>query len=179
MRRIMQAVMALAAFVAPAIAGESVMELKPDWEYVADTVMGGVSSGQITKGDLAGRDAVRLTGTVSLENNGGFIQMAFDLAQGDVLDASAWSGVELDLRGIGDSYEMRLRTDQLTRPWQSYRVMLAPSEEWQSVRLPWSAFEARKTDVPFDPARLRRLGILAIGAEMQADIAVSGIRFFK
>lgn len=175
----MQAVLALAFFVAPVIAGEGGMELQPDWEYVADTVMGGVSSGQITRGDVAGRDAVCLTGTVSLENNGGFIQMAFDVARGDVLDASAWSGVEIDLRGTGDGYEMRLRTDQLSRPWQSYRAALAPTEEWQTLRLPWSAFEARKTDVPFDPARLRRLGILAIGAEMQADIAVSGIRFYK
>nr|WP_298859929.1 CIA30 family protein [uncultured Sulfitobacter sp.] len=155
------------------------MELRPDWEYVADTVMGGVSSGQITRGDVEGRDAVHLTGTVSLENNGGFIQMAFDLAHGDIFDASGWLGVEVDLRGFGSGYELRLRTDQLTRPWQSYRAVIEPSQEWQIVRLPWSTFEAHRTDAAFDPARLRRLGILAIGAEMEADIAVSGIRFYK
>lgn len=155
------------------------MELKPDWEYVADTVMGGVSSGQLVRGDVAGRDAARLTGEVSLDNNGGFIQMAFDLARGEVFDGSDWAGVEVDLRGVGTGYEMRLRTDQLARPWQSYRTIIAPSGEWQSLRFSWDAFEQRKTDVRFDPARLRRLGILAIGAEMQADIAVSGIRFYK
>lgn len=179
MRGKKQAVLAMMIAGAPAFAEGGTMDLKPQWEYVADTVMGGVSSGQIAAGDVAGRDAMRLTGTVSLENNGGFIQMAFDLAGGDSFDALDWSGVEVDLYGVGTGYEMRLRTDQLTRPWQSYRAVIEPEQEWQTVRLPWDAFEARKTDVPFDPARLRRLGILAIGADMQADIAVSGIRLYK
>ncbi len=155
------------------------MELQPDWEYVADTVMGGVSSGQLTRGEVAGRDAVQLTGEVSLENNGGFIQMASDLGQDGVFDASNWQGIEVDLRGVGTGYEVRLRTDQLSRPWQSYRAVIEPTGDWQTVRFAWDAFEANRTDVPFDPARVRRLGILAIGAEMEADIAVSGIRFYK
>ena len=173
------AMLAVIISVTPVIAGETMMELTPDWEYVADTVMGGVSSGTLSRGLVAQRGAVQLTGNVSLENNGGFIQMASDLAQGGVLDASDWKGVEVDLRGIGDGYEMRLRTDELTRPWQSYRAVIDPTGEWETLRFAWDAFEARKTDVPFDPARLRRLGILAIGVEMQADIAVSGIRFYK
>lgn len=155
------------------------MELKLEWEYVADTVMGGVSSGQLSRGDVSGRDAVRLTGEVSLENNGGFIQMAADLEQDGVSDASGWKGIEIDLRGVGTGYEVRLRTDQLTRPWQSYRAVIVPTGDWQTLRFAWDVFEANRTEVPFDPARLRRLGILAIGAEMEADIAVSELRFYK
>jgi hypothetical protein len=30
-----------------------------------------------------------------------------------------------------------------------------------------------------DPARLRRMGVLAIGSEMQADIAIAEIGFFR
>lgn len=179
MRGLKQTVLAMLLVATPVIAGETMMELNPDWEYVADTVMGGVSSGQVTQENVEGRDAVRLTGDVSLENNGGFIQMAADLADSGVLDASGWAGVEVDLRGAGAGYELRLRTDQLARPWQSYRAIIAPNGEWETLRFGWEDFEARKTDVPFDPSRLRRLGILAIGAEMQADIAVSGIRFYK
>lgn len=179
MRAMRQALLALLIAGTPLGAGEVMMELKPDWEYVADTVMGGVSSGQLNRVEVAGRDAVRLTGNVSLDNNGGFIQMAADLDKGDIFDASEWTGVEVDLRGVGEGYELRLRTDQLTRPWQSYRVVVEPTGEWESLRFAWDAFEAHKTDVTFDPARLRRMGILAIGAEMEADIAVSGIRFYK
>jgi hypothetical protein len=179
MHGLKRTVLAMLIAATPMSAGETVMELNPDWEYVADTVMGGVSKGQLSRVAVAGRDAVRLTGDVSLENNGGFIQMASDLGEGGVFDASDWNGIEVDLKGVGEGYELRLRTDQLTRPWQSYRVVIEPTGDWETFRFDWAAFEARKTDVAFDPARLRRMGILAIGAEMQADIAVSGIRFYK
>jgi hypothetical protein len=154
------------------------MELTPEWEYVADTVMGGISTGEVRQELVAGRQAAHLTGHVSLENSGGFIQMAFDLAQGDVMDASAWQGIEIEARGLGTGYEMRLRTDQLERPWQSFRAAFDVADDWQTLRLPWRNFEARKTDKTLDPARLRRIGILAYGQEMQADVAVSVIRLF-
>ncbi len=155
------------------------MKLNPDWEYVADTVMGGVSTGQIRHRQVAGRDAVQLSGKVSLANNGGFIQMASDLAGGEVLDASSFVGIEIEVHGNGESYELRLRTEELTRPWQSFRAVFQAGPEWQTLRLPWSAFEAHRTDATFDSARLRRIGILAIGSEMQADIAVSSIRVYS
>ncbi|UWR24107.1 CIA30 family protein [Sulfitobacter sp. S190] len=162
-----------------ATAQERVQELVPQWEYVADTVMGGVSRGGIEETRVQGRMATRLTGDVSLDNNGGFIQMAFDLAQGGTFDASDWTGIEIDLTGEGDAYDIRLRTDELRRPWHSYRADLEVPGEWASVRIPFAAFEPHKTDVPLDTARLRRIGVLAIGEEMRADIAVSGIRFYR
>ncbi|MEQ6201508.1 CIA30 family protein [Sulfitobacter sp. HNIBRBA2951] len=174
MGRIRYAVLALALSTQTAATQEQMMELDPEWEFVADTVMGGVSEGEIEQVTLDGRAAMRLHGAVSLENNGGFIQMAFDMPQG-----GEWAGIEIDLRGNGAQYEVRLRTDELSRPWHSYRAVFDTSGEWQTLRLPWAAFERNKTDVPFDPARLRRMGVLAYGAEMQADIAVASVRYFK
>lgn len=162
-----------------ALAQEQTMDLTPTWEYVADTVMGGVSTGQIAPVQLDGRGAMQLSGEVSLENNGGFIQMAFDLDGGGVVDASGYSGIEMEIYGNGKTYELRLRTDALTRPWQSYRAQFGTTQEWQTVCLPWEAFEANKTDAAFDPAGLRRIGVLAYGAEMQAEVAVAAIRFFR
>ena len=40
------------------------MEFTPAWEYVSDTVMGGVSSGAIKTEVVAGRVATRLAGQV-------------------------------------------------------------------------------------------------------------------
>jgi hypothetical protein len=154
------------------------MDLAPDWEYVADTVMGGVSAGALTHGQTAGRQAARLKGDVSLENNGGFIQMAFDLAGGAVMDASGWRGIEMEIYGNDAPYEIRLRTDALTRPWQSYRAGFVATPQWQTLRLAWGDFGRHRTDAAFDPSRLRRIGVLAIGARMQADIAVAGIGFY-
>ncbi len=154
------------------------MELSPDWEYVADTVMGGVSQGQAVQDRVAGRDAMRLTGAVSLENNGGFVQMAFDLNGGDALDASAYSGLALDVLGNDERYDLRLRTDALDRPWQSFRCDFAAPPIWTRIDVLFSDLEAHRTSAQFDPKGLRRIGILAVGREMQADVAVSGLRFF-
>ncbi|SMY08096.1 CIA30 family protein [Flavimaricola marinus] len=150
------------------------MELSPEWEYVADTVMGGVSTGTLSHETIAGRDAVRLKGDVSLENNGGFVQAAFDLA----LDASAWDGFEIDVFGNDHTYEMRLRTDQLTRPWQSFRAEFDASSEWKTIRLPFASFEPHRTDAALDVARLRRVGVLAIGEAFHADVAIASVRLF-
>ena len=49
-------------------------QLTPNWEFVSDTVMGGVSEGSVAEEIVGGCDATVLRGTVSLENNGGFIQ---------------------------------------------------------------------------------------------------------
>jgi adhesin HecA-like repeat protein len=156
------------------------MDIDPTWEFVADTVMGGVSRGQVTQEEVAGRAATRLTGTVSLDNNGGFVQMAADLAdRGAVFDASGWTGIALDTYGNGAEYEVRLRTDALTRPWQSFRATFTAPPVWTTHTLPFSAFTPHRTDAAFDPARLRRLGLLAIGAEMEADLAVAKLSLYR
>lgn len=155
------------------------LDLSPDWEYVADTVMGGVSSGQARRQIVEGRDAVRLTGVVSLENNGGFVQIAFDLADGAVFDVSGYTGIALDVLGNGETYDLRLRTDALTRPWQSFRTDFTAPTEWTTIKVAFMDFQPHRTDAAFEPARLRRIGILAIGREMDADISVSSVRLFR
>ncbi len=171
---------ALALLPAFAQAEESIMELTPNWEYVADTVMGGVSRGQATPEQIDGRAAIRLTGTVSLDNNGGFVQIAFDVQNGGgTFDASAWTGLKLDVLGNGEVYDLRLRTDQITRPWQSFRAEFSAPETWSTITIAFSDLTPHRTEVAFDPARLRRIGVLAIGREMQADIAVSKVAFYR
>ena len=155
------------------------MKLSPNWEYVADTVMGGVSRGEAHQEMVAGRQAMRLAGTVSLENNGGFVQIAFDLADGRNFDASNYSGLVFEVLGNGATYDLRLRTDALSRPWQSFRASFVAPDEWTEVRVPFDALTAHRTDVEFDSATLRRIGILAIGKVMEADVSVSAIGFYR
>ena len=75
------------------------------WRGFSDQVMGGISEETIALTTIDGRRALRLTGEVRLENNGGFIQMALDLApEGRTLDALAYTGVLLIVRIAG--YDM-------------------------------------------------------------------------
>jgi hypothetical protein len=155
------------------------MTLHPKWEFVADTVMGGISTGEISQEVFEGREATVLRGHVSLDNNGGFIQMAFDLRKnGSGVDVSEWDGIELTIWGNDQNYDVRLRTDQLTRPWQSFRTDISSQTVWQTIRVPFATFIAHKVDVVLDTKYLRRIGILAIGREFDALVAVSSIRFY-
>lgn len=150
-----------------------------DWQVVTDRVMGGVSRGTLTREVVAGRPALHLRGDVSLENNGGFIQMALELAPGGApVDASPWTGIELDVFGGDQDYGVHLRTPDLARPWQSYRHGFKALPVWRSLRLPFSGFAPHRTDAPLDIRRLRRLGVVAIGRAFYADLAVGGVRFF-
>lgn len=151
------------------------MTLKPNWEYVADRVMGGVSNGTLQSDAVDGHSAMRLTGRVSLDNNGGFIQMAFDVNHPIAPDLI---GIAFETIGNGERYDLRLRTTDMTRPWQSFRTEFAAPPRWETVQLPFSAFSPHRTDVPLVISRIRRIGILAIGREFDADVAVRDIRFY-
>ena len=149
-----------------------------NWQLFTDQVMGGASKGTMARDAIANRAAIRIRGDVSLENNGGFIQIALDLSpDGRVVDASAWSGIELDVFGNGAEYGVHLRTDALTRPWQSYRQIFKADSEWRTVQLPFDGFVPNRTDIPLDTHRLRRIGIVAIGRAFFADLALGGLRF--
>ncbi len=149
------------------------------WQLLSDAVMGGVSSGRMTEEVIAGRRAVRMRGEVSLENNGGFLQIALDLApSGETVDASGFTGIAADVLGNDEEYGLHLRTADIMRPWQSYRQGFRAGPDWQEVRLPFSGFVPHRIDVPLDLRRLRRLGLVAIGRAFTADLAVSGLRFY-
>lgn len=153
--------------------------IDPKWEYVADAVMGGVSQGQLTRETVQGHAATRLTGDVSLDNNGGFLQMAFDFSDGGgPVDASAWSGIELTLCGNAQTYDLRLRTTDLDKPWQSFRIPFTAPAQWTTMRFVFADLEAHRTDAPFDPHALRRLGLVAVGRAFAVDLAVRDVAFF-
>ncbi len=119
-----------------------------------------------------------MRGDVSTENNGGFVQMALSLSDQGIFDASGFDGLELEVSGNNEAYNIHLRTAGLWFPWQSYRATFNATPDWQTVRIPFAEFEAYKTsqDLPVD--KLRRIGLLAIGRVFQADLCLASIRFY-
>lgn len=147
------------------------------WDYVADTVMGGVSLGQVqfrSDGDVA---FARLTGSVSTENNGGFIQFRRKLP--DRLDASV-SGVRLLVRGNGEQYFVHLRTRGTVLPWQYYQAEFATSDKWTEVSLPLSGFKASGAMLRAIPVadEITSVGVVAYGRDHEACVDVSEIGFY-
>jgi hypothetical protein len=148
------------------------------WQLFTDRVMGGVSNGTMVREVVAGRPAIRMRGDVSLENNGGFVQIAIDLApDGKPIDASVWRGIELDVFGNGEDYGLHLRTEDLTRPWQSYRQSFRADPQWRTIQFRFQDFVPYRTEIPLNTRRLRRIGVVAIGRVFAADLAVGALRF--
>ena len=62
-----------------------------------------------------------MKGNVSLENNGGFVQVALPLAMGSkTFDATAYSGVRFWVKGNGQQYYVHLKNDKTTLHWHYY-----------------------------------------------------------
>ena len=148
------------------------------WRPVSDTVMGGASSVRLLSTEILGRACLRLTGEVKLENNGGFVQASLDLSDKGLLDASKFTGIEVDVLGNNEIYNLHLRTDDTQIVWQSYRASFNATKNWQTIRLPFNSFVPHRIDVPLDTSRLRRLGVVAIGRAMQADICIGRLALY-
>ena len=150
------------------------------WRGVSDQVMGGISEAAIARESVDGRSSLRLTGDVRLENDGGFIQAALDLAPaGGTLNASGYAGVRLVVRGNGERYSLHLRTPDSLRPWQSYRAHFVAGPNWETFDLPFDSFVPYRLDTPLDITRLRRIGLVAIGRAFRADLLVSSIGLYR
>ncbi len=147
------------------------------WDYVADTVMGGVSSGQVqfrSEGNVA---FARLTGTVSTENNGGFIQFRRKLPD---RPGTGVSGVRLLVRGNGEQYFVHLRTRGTVLPWQYYQAAFVTSNEWTEVYLPLSGFKASGAMLRATPVAdaITSVGVVAYGRDHKAHVDVSEVGFY-
>ncbi len=152
--------------------------LGTSWRMVTDGVMGGVSSGTLTLSSMDNRDCLRLQGDVRLENNGGFVQAALDIEKTAAADASAYSGIVIDVYGNDEAYNLHLRTDDLWLPWQSYRATFQAPARWQTVQLPFAEFSPYKTRTALDVTELERIGVLAIGRAFSADLCIGRVAFY-
>ena len=159
--------------------GDHFSTLGSEWRLVTDGVMGGVSQGQLSLDVMAGRPCLRLRGDVSLDNNGGFIQAALDLPQNALQNVSDYAGVSIEVYGNGERYNIHLRTHTMWLPWQSYRATFTTAPQWQTLRLPFTAFEAYRVTKALDVRQLKRIGLVAIGREFEADLCLGSIALYQ
>jgi hypothetical protein len=150
------------------------------WRLVTDDVMGGVSRATTNEVVCKGRKAICMRGNVSLDNGGGFVQLALDLApQAGAFDASRFAGIELDTLGNGERYGIHLRSMELTRPQQSYRQSFVAPRDWTTLTFPFAGFRPHRTDLSLNTTQLRRIGLIAIGRELTAGLAIARVAFYE
>jgi hypothetical protein len=135
------------------------------WYVVDDVVMGGRSSGSLTINE-EGHGV--FSGSISLENNGGFSSLRHSLNEMNVAGAS---NILLKIKGDGKKYQLRIKHDRSS--YYSYISWFETSGEWEEINIPlkdmYPSFRGRTLDMPdFDHESIQEIGLL-IGNKKAED----------
>jgi len=134
------------------------------WRATNDTVMGGVSNGELawTNGVLV------FTGELSLANGGGFASIRSpEIDPQRAVDWASSTGPRVQVDGDGRTWTVELRTDDDSGGWIS--SLPTSPDGLTDVELSWASFvpatrflEPRATDEPLDPARIVSLAFFLV-----------------
>jgi len=154
-------------------------EYSSEWRLVEDGVMGGVSKGDMEWAVVQDKRCLRLTGVVSTQNNGGFIQLNRTVDKDLAKLFPGYTGIALEVLGNNESYNVHLKQRGLFLPWQSFRSTLVAKDEWQQIKVPFASFTPYKTSQKLKPEKINQLAIVGIGREFNADVCVAAIRLYR
>ena len=148
------------------------------WRYIADDVMGGISSGKVEFINVDGKDNALLTGNVSTENNGGFIQIRKELKD---INLSKTDRIRIVARGNNEKYYVFLRTTGTILPWQYYSHEFTVNEEYNEFIMPIKDFKKSGTLLAkqINPKRITSVAIVAYGRDHVAEIYVKELEFIE
>jgi len=151
--------------------------LSANWSLITDRVMGGVSTGNVALERANGETFLHLSGRVSTENNGGFIQ-ARRTVERPLPEAA--QGLELEMRGNGETYYVHLRGRGPSLPWQFHQAPFDANSNWRLVRLPFGTFRPRGmiVDRAISPTRIRSIAVVAYGRDHEVDLAVRRLGWY-
>lgn len=128
-----------------------------NWSVVDDVVMGGRSSGTF---DLTDDGYGKFSGEVSLENNGGFSSVKYDM---ETVTVKQNSTIRIRLKGDGNAYQFRVKDKR--RNSYSYIISFETTGDWQTLEFNladfYPTFRGRKVDLPnFDQDTIEELRFL-------------------
>lgn len=117
------------------------------WNIVNDVVMGGRSSGTF---ELNHEGNGLFTGSVSLENNGGFSSVRYRFSSNYIDD---YKKFVIRLKGDNKTFQFRVKTN--SNDYYSYIFYIATSDEWQTIEIPFNemypSFRGMKLNQPNYP----------------------------
>jgi len=127
------------------------------WAVVNDGVMGGLSKGAL---EVTPEGHGRFSGTVSLENYGGFTSIRCAVA-----DISVSEGSKIQLRIKGDGKDYQFRVKHKARDYQSYITTFSTTGAWETLEIPlidlYPSWRGQKLDMPnFDKSSINEFTFL-------------------
>ena len=144
------------------------------WEFFTDQVMGGVSEGTASILSDNNGSYVRLEGSVSTANNGGFIQFRRKIL--DRFDSN-YKGIQIEVRGNNQEYFIHIRTIGTILPWQYYQAPFIAYDKWETQDI--KLIEFKRSGImlakKINPKNIKSIAIVAYGKEHEAFIDVNNI----
>ncbi len=146
------------------------------WIPISDQVMGGISEVIFSEKEEGEIRFYRMEGSVSTENNGGFIQFRSTVE----IDDKSYKGLRIKTRGNGEEYFIHIRTPRTRLPWNYYSSSFVASEEWQWIDIPFDSFKKTGALVPrkFNPSSIKTIGVVAYGKDFMAQVDVAGLKLY-
>ena len=147
------------------------------WQYISDRTMGGISNGKATLEKDGEMFFARLSGNVSTENNGGFIQLRSSFSFSNFeKDGKKIKGVRLNVRGNNETYHIFVRTDKTRSYRDYYSVTFIANSNWKIIDLPFDQFKHRvSNNQDLQGNNIRTIGIVAYGRDFESDISIAEI----
>ena len=148
------------------------------WNFISDKVMGGVSSGKFKVEVIESIKCYRMTGIVSTENNGGFIQIRTKLKP--EININNYKGIYIKVYGNEKKYNIHLRTDLTLAPWQYYSYTFNSPKNWIEIKAPFKEFKKSNFYQPKSiiGQKIKSIGLVAGFDDFNSDICLGEIGFF-
>ncbi len=151
---------------------------KQNWAFFTDGVMGGLSQGKAVISKVDGKNCYHMTGNVTTENNGGFIQIRNELKP--TISTKDYEGIYLKVFGNNENYSVHIRTALTMAPWQYYKFSFSLNNSWNEIRAPFSEFKKSNIYQPSNliGQKIKSIGLVAGFKDFTADICLSEIGFY-
>ena len=149
-----------------------------EWNFVTDGVMGGVSEGNVKLDIIEKTECHRMTGNVSTENNGGFIQIR--TALNPKININDYEGIFALVYGNNKKYSFHIRTGTTLAPWQYYSYKFLSTNKWTEIKAPFSEFKKSNFYQPKNllNQKMKSIGLVAGFEDFKADICLAKIGLY-
>jgi monofunctional biosynthetic peptidoglycan transglycosylase len=150
------------------------------WHTVNAGVMGGISKSDMV---LNPDGTATFRGHVSLKNNGGFASVRTLI---DLMDQNDFKGVVVRVKGDGNLYSIRFRTDKKFDGFAYQAKIKTVDNKWQEFKIPFKDFnptfrgKSLNNKPPLESKEIAQIGILI--ADKQSgnfEITLDWIKFYR
>ncbi len=146
------------------------------WIFITDNVMGGVSSGKVNFKKYDNYFVAHLSGNVSTENNGGFIQIRRNLKE---INLDGANFIKIIAKGNNQKYFVHIRTTRTVLPWQYYQSSFDVSKNFEEFILPIRGFKKSGflMSKNVKSNEIISIGLVAFGRDHAAELYIKEVSF--